>query len=257
MGARPVLADGPAAATDTGSFAVGLLDELRQDVVDVDLDARRRLTIAIRVLIVAVAASLLISVGAITVALVSANTSAERVAEQVAPQVFAQLAADSRAQRLQNSRAVLDAANAALAERGLPRVADPGPDANAEQVAAAASSAQVLSVLPREIAEQLRDQTGGDVLVLPQPDGTIIPPASGGSTAPERPGGTAPETARPGSPPARPGPTTGPSSRQQPPPAPPRSVGPPVPPPPAPPRDDGLLPRLIPGPRLLEPLLSA
>jgi hypothetical protein len=198
--------------------------------------------------VAAVTLLLLTGPAALLISFISSTTTAEEVTARVSPEVFRQLAADSRAQRLQNSRAVLAAANDALAELGLPMVADPGPTANPEQVAAAASSAQVLSVLPRDVVERLRDQTSGDVLILPQADGTIVRPGlPGPGSAPDQPGGGTP--APPGAEPG--GTSTTPSSRR------PAPSPAPAPGPRQAPTDDGLLPDFIPIPRLLQPLLSA
>ncbi|ALE77665.1 hypothetical protein WY02_03480 [Pseudonocardia sp. AL041005-10] len=170
---------------------------------------------------------------------------AEEVTARIAPEVFRQLVTESRAQRAVKCRADLGTANALLEARGLPPVADPGPAANADQVCTRASTAQVFSVLPDEIATRLLDESTDGQLVFPLPD--LPRPGGQPGTVPADPGGSV-GTGGQAPPPG--GTSTAPSSRTVPPPTAPAPI-------PGAPRDNGLLPDFLPIPRLLQPLLSA
>ncbi|MEV1294428.1 hypothetical protein [Pseudonocardia sp. NPDC049635] len=121
--------------------------------------------------------ALILAVGAVVIAAFRAETSAQDVAERVSPVVAEQQVRTAREERRQEGRRLLAAANEELRRQGLPVVADPGPEASADQLVVAASTAQVMGLLPPPLRQQLRDG-GQDVLVLPVPDGTLRSPSS-------------------------------------------------------------------------------
>lgn len=233
-----------------GQLTRGLIEQVRTT----EDDARRRERTARRLYVIGLVAALVISMMAAYVAV----RSATRTVEQVAPVVTEALIRDARAQRVANARAVLAGANTELRRRGLPEIAVPGPEATAEELTTAASTAQVLALLPEPVAQQLRDETpDGADLQLPRPE----PGGTGGGDSTPVPGGPVPDAGAQAEPSSRrDGRTPGQQPAPQPGPEPgPRTVpsqggGPmtsaqprptPAPPAPAPQPPQLLLPRII------------
>lgn len=171
--------DGPG----TGQYIRQVIESGRADIEEVEKGAHELAELAARkerrsrlLNVWTAVGALVVAFVAVVIAVSSSTTRSTDVVERLAPEVARQVVADARAQRVENARRVLQAANEELVRRRLPMIADPGPTANAEQITTAAVTAQVLSLLPEGVAEQLRQESDGDVLVTPTAAGTLIRP---------------------------------------------------------------------------------